>query len=137
MFDGFVGAVVPPGRTRAKSGVAWDGEVDLPVAKSRTARASHNSATGAQAAAAGRVTLTHRYLQLLRERGAVSDHEANALLCHGEHLSSINSTRAQLGTRIVACDETRDEIHTWTSGGLTRRTRRTRWRLAHSEEIDQ
>lgn len=107
----------------------WDAECPLPVAPSRSVRARHASATGAQYAARQRGALTLRYLRLLREVGPVSDHEAAGML--GVGLSSINSTRARLGARVVAASAERDQLMHWPGGGVTRRTR---WQLQPAEQ---
>lgn len=137
LFDLHNPEPAPPGSgatsdapVRARSGVAWTPHNPLPVAHGRSARAAHNSATGAEVAAAGRGALTQRYLQLLRDRGAVSDQEAAAEIAGGR-LSSINSTRAQLGALVEACLPERDEIHRWPSGKVSRRTR---WQLVKGAE---
>lgn len=101
----------------------WDRECPLPVAPSTSPQARHSSATGAQVAAETRGQLTLRYLELLRIVGPRSDHEASRAL--GAGLSSINSTRANLGAQVEE-DTGNYEVHVWPSG---RMTRRTRWRL--------
>ena len=105
----------------------WDRECPLPVAPSRSVRARHASALGAQVAARHRGALTLRYVALLKQLGRVSDHEAAGML--GVGLSSINSTRAKLGDRVVEAPA-HDELHQWPSGHVTRRTR---WTLAPAE----
>lgn len=117
---------VPDGALSSPSGIVYTPDCPLPVAHSTRARASQNSATGALAAAATRATLTLRYIRLLRELGAASDHEASRAL--GVALASINSTRNQLGDRVIAAPAEQDERHTWPSNRVTHRTR---WRLAN------
>ena len=112
-----------PASDRGPTGVTWDWECPLPVAPSRSPRARHASATGAQYAARDRGELILRYVRLLKDVGPVSDHEAAAML--GRGLSSINSTRAKLGDRVVSAADL-DEVHKWPGGYITRRTR---WRL--------
>lgn len=126
LFD-IVNPEPAPEGMRSPSGITWTPDCPLPVAHSSTSRAAHNSATGAQAASVTRGQLTLRYLRLLRELGPVSDHEASRML--GVGLSSINSTRSQLGPRVVAARDDRDEVHQWPGGRVTHRTR---WQLAAS-----
>ena len=110
--------------------VEWDRECPLPVAPSASVVARHNSATGAQYAAQRRGELTEQYTRLLRNLGPASDHEAAGML--GVGLSSINSTRAKLGVRVVEATG-HDEVRHWPNGRLTRRTR---WRLATRVELE-
>jgi len=122
-------ASAEPAAAPTPSGRAWDRECPLPVAPSATPQARHASATGAQYAAGRRGLLTLRYLSLLKRLVRLSDHEAAGML--GVGLSSINSTRAKLGSRIVAAPEALDDIHRWPNGHTTRRTR---WQLAPGTE---
>jgi hypothetical protein len=102
----------------------WDRECPLPVSRSKSDRARHASATGAQAAAPRRGALTLKYISVLRTFKRLSDHEAASMLGCG--LSSINATRASLGEHVTEAPETYDHVVTWPDG---RTTRRTRWML--------
>lgn len=105
------------------SGMTYSQACDLPVAHSASPLVQHTSATGAQMAARGRARLEARYLAALRAHGALSDHEAAALLRVG--LSSINSTRSKCMKqgRVVEAPSIRCQVVHWPDGGTTRRAR--------------
>jgi len=113
--------------------VSPTGHVRPPIA-GRSTRARHASATGAAAIADTWTARQSAYLQLLNQAGALTDHEAAALLkCQ---LCSVNSVRNGIEKRRAAAqlppmfeDDGFDEHHFVDGSGVPRVTRRTRWRV--------
>jgi hypothetical protein len=105
-------------------------EASVPFQGSSPA-ATHASWTGARVAVDTLPARVSAYLQLLEQSGALTDHEAAALLrCQ---LCSVNSVRGWIRKyrRDVMIVSEGFDAHTWTDGsGRQRTTRRTRWRLA-------
>jgi hypothetical protein len=112
------------------------GEVLPPIA-GKTAESRHASYTGARAVVEVWTARQSAYLQLLNNAGALSDHEAAALLKCG--LYSVNSVRGALQDR--ALERTGKpmfvpdgyDVHTYTDeSGVERTTKRTRWKIRRS-----
>lgn len=82
----------------------------------------HASATGAKAAEASRSRKTREYLQLLEERGALSDHAVAALMGWG--LSSVNSIRNGVAELVETDGFDAQQVG-------RKHTKRTRWRVKH------
>ncbi len=67
------------------------------------------------------------YLQLLKQAGALTDHEAAALLkCQ---LCSVNSIRGWLRKHGPELEPAGFDVHRYWEGGMPRSTKRTRWTI--------
>lgn len=108
--------------------------LDPPPIAGRSLQSRHASATGASAVVHTWAWRQSAYLQLMRQAGPLTDHEAAAVL--KLPLSSINSVRGALEKRArthklppVFVADGFDEHRFVDPGGSPRVTRRTRWRL--------
>lgn len=89
--------------------------------RGNSATALSASRSGAVEAARTRRDKTAAYLQLLRNHGPISDHEAAALMKVG--LSSVNSIRGGLGALVIPRGV---DVQRWDGN---RQTKRTQWGL--------
>lgn len=107
---------------------------DLPPFQGRSTTTAHASYTGARSLVETWTARQSAYLQLLNTAGALTDHEAAALLGCG--LSSVNSIRGNLIDRAEArgqlapiIEDGFDEHHFTDMNGTPRTTKRARWRI--------
>lgn len=92
-----------------------------------TIASKHASWTGARAVVQCLPMRVSAYLQVVRNAGAISDHEAAAVL--KMQLCSINSIRGWLRKHGPELVPDGFDIHCYREGGQERTTKRTRWRL--------
>ncbi len=101
---------------------------DAPPFQGTTRASKHASWTGSRAVVTCLPARVSAYLQLLKQAGALTDHDAAALLkCQ---LCSVNSIRGRI-RKFGPVELVPDgfDLHVYWEGGKERTTRRTRWKL--------